>query len=52
MQPALLPLKKAGGKPEKNFKRPQARANGAATGQNERPQPAQADPGIERYLDR
>ena len=48
MQPVLLPLKKPGGKPEKNFKRPQARANGAPEGRNERAQPGQADPGIER----
>ncbi len=48
MQPVLLPLKKPGGKPEKNFKRPQARANGAPNGRKERAQPAQADPGVER----
>ena len=48
MQTVLLPLKKPGGKSEKNFKRPQARANGAPNGQNEQAKPAQADPGIER----
>ena len=46
--PVLLPLKKPGGKPEKNFKRPQARANGAPNGRKEQAQPAQADLGIER----
>ena len=50
VQPALLPLKKVPGKPDKNFKRPQSRANGAAQGPPERPKPLSGDPGIERCL--
>ena len=49
MQPPLLPLKKAPGKHDKNFKRPQPRANGAVQGAPERPKPPPGEPGIERY---
>lgn len=48
MQTVLLPLKKVPGKLDKNFKRPQARANGAAQGQPDRPKPSSGEPGIER----
>lgn len=47
-QSGLLPLKKVPGKPDKNFKRPQARPNGAAQGLPERAKPTSGEPGIER----
>ena len=50
VQSVLLPLKKVPGKPDKNFKRPQARANGAAQGQPNRPKPSSGEPGIERFI--
>ena len=51
VQPALLPLKKGPGKPDKNFKRGHKRGQmGQPRARLSGPKPVSGDPGIERCI--